>query len=111
MTVVATLDLAEAARRPWDVIAVGAGPAGALAARELARRGAAVLLVDRAAFPRRKVCGGCVNPWALATLAQVGLGGLTADLGAVPLAGMRLVVGGGTAYVPRAGSVALSRQA
>ena len=44
-----------------DVLVVGAGPAGATAARELAVRGVATLLVDREAFPRRKVCAGCTS--------------------------------------------------
>jgi len=44
-----------------DVLIVGAGPAGATAARELAARGVETLLVDREAFPRRKVCAGWVN--------------------------------------------------
>ncbi len=42
-----TLALADAARRRWDAVVVGAGPAGALAARQLARAGAGTLLVDR----------------------------------------------------------------
>ena len=44
----------------FDCIVVGAGPAGSTAARELAARGARVLLLDRAAFPRDKPCGGGV---------------------------------------------------
>ncbi len=44
-----------------DVIVVGAGPAGSTAAREIASRGARVLLVDRAKFPRDKPCGGAVT--------------------------------------------------
>lgn len=42
----------------FDVIVVGAGPAGSTAARELAASGARVLIVDRADFPRYKACGG-----------------------------------------------------
>lgn len=42
----------------WDVIVVGAGPAGASAARAAADNGASVLLLDRATFPRYKTCGG-----------------------------------------------------
>ena len=44
-----------------DVVVVGAGPAGSSAARELAARGARVLLLDRARFPRDKPCGGGVT--------------------------------------------------
>ena len=41
-----------------DVAVIGAGPAGALAAYALADRGASVVLLDRACFPRDKPCGG-----------------------------------------------------
>lgn len=40
---------------------MGAGPAGSTAAREIARRGHQVLLLDRARFPRDKPCGGGVT--------------------------------------------------
>lgn len=42
----------------WDVIVIGAGPAGSSAARAAANGGASVLLLDRAVFPRYKTCGG-----------------------------------------------------
>jgi len=58
----------------YDVIVVGAGPAGAVAARGLAAAGARTLLVDKAQFPRWKVCGCCLNGAALQTLASIGLG-------------------------------------
>ncbi len=42
----------------FDVLVIGAGPAGALAAYSLARDGYRVGVVDKAAFPRPKPCGG-----------------------------------------------------
>ncbi len=45
----------------YDVIVVGAGPAGSTTARECASRGLSVLLLDRAEFPRDKPCGGGVT--------------------------------------------------
>jgi flavin-dependent dehydrogenase len=45
----------------WDVIVVGAGPAGCAAAYELATSGRSLLLLDRCDFPRRKACGGGVT--------------------------------------------------
>ncbi len=53
-----------------DVVVVGGGPAGALAALILARGGARVRLFDRARFPRDKLCGDTLNPGALAVLAR-----------------------------------------
>ena len=47
------------------VLVVGAGPAGATAARTLAAAGVPVRLVDRAAFPRNKPCGGGISVRAL----------------------------------------------
>src|ERR1700692_3155008 len=108
MVIAATVDLVEAGARSWDVIVVGAGPAGSVAARELARHGAAVLLVDKARFPRPKVCGGCLNPQALSTLSAVGLGGLGERRGAVPLSRLELAVSGLRARLSSSGQ-ALSR--
>jgi flavin-dependent dehydrogenase len=57
---------------------VGAGPAGSSAGYHLAARGFAVTLIDRAAFPRDKVCGDWLPSAALLELARLGLdaGGL-----------------------------------
>ncbi|MDG3002375.1 NAD(P)/FAD-dependent oxidoreductase [Paludisphaera mucosa] len=95
----------------YDVVVAGAGPAGSMTARQLARQGARVLLVDRSRFPRPKVCGCCLNPRALATLERAGLGGLTADLQAVALTGMELATAGRRASIDRPLGVALSRDA
>jgi flavin-dependent dehydrogenase len=98
-----------ASRVGWDAAVVGAGPAGALAARQLARRGLRVLLLDRAAFPRPKTCGGCLNGAALATLQLAGLGDLPARLAAPRLRATRLLTRFGRADIPLPGGVSLSR--
>lgn len=58
-----------------DVLIAGAGPAGSVAATLLARVGVRVQLVDRARFPRDKLCGDSLNPGALACLRRLGLAG------------------------------------
>lgn len=76
-----------------DVVVVGAGPAGSTTALLLARAGIAVRIIDRAAFPRRKVCGEYLNAGAVDALARLGL--LEAvRAAAAPLLGVRLVSGG-----------------
>ena len=55
----------------FDVLVVGAGPAGAVAARQLAAAGARVRIVDRASFPRDKLCGDTLNPGSLAMLSRL----------------------------------------
>jgi len=54
-----------------DVLIVGAGPAGTIAATLLARQGVRVRIVDRARFPRDKLCGDTVNPGTLALLRRL----------------------------------------
>ena len=97
--------------RPWDCVVLGAGPAGAMTAREVARRGAHVLLLDRASFPRYKVCGCCLNPRSLGVLDRVGLGSLVRQLGGVPLNRLRLGAGRAKAGVPLPAGAAVSRTA
>jgi menaquinone-9 beta-reductase len=46
----------------WDVVVVGGGPAGAASAAAACRAGARVLVLDRADFPRDKVCGDGIAP-------------------------------------------------
>jgi flavin-dependent dehydrogenase len=57
-----------------DVAIVGAGPAGSAAAYFLARAGVDVLLLDKAVFPRDKVCGDGMSSRALDVLERMGLG-------------------------------------
>jgi flavin-dependent dehydrogenase len=105
----ATVTVDTAAERTWDVLVIGAGPAGAVAARELAAT-TNVLLVDRARFPRSKVCGCCLNGAALQTLEAIGLGALATDCGAIPLREFRLANRRRVASVPLREGVSLSRE-
>ncbi|MEQ8789747.1 MAG: FAD-dependent monooxygenase [Pirellulaceae bacterium] len=106
----ATISLDDAARDDWELVVLGAGPAGAMTAREAARQGIRVLLVDRSRFPRPKVCGCCVNQAALGVLTEAGLGDVPTSLGGRPLRAFQLASQGRLAEVPLGGGVAVSRE-
>ena len=57
----------------FDVLVVGAGPAGAASAAWLARAGHRVLVVERKQFPREKTCGDGLTPRAVRQLEDLGL--------------------------------------
>ncbi len=57
----------------YDVIVVGAGPGGATTATILAQKGYDVLLMDRNAFPRDKICGDAVPTGAIRTMTRLGM--------------------------------------
>ena len=59
----------------YDAVVIGAGPAGATAALALARAGRSVAIVERAEFPRRKVCGEFLSGTSAAVLDALGVGG------------------------------------
>ncbi len=52
----------------WDVIIIGAGPAGSACAWELQRKGKNVILLDKASFPRVKLCAGWITPYVFKLL-------------------------------------------
>jgi flavin-dependent dehydrogenase len=58
-----------------DAAVIGSGPAGATAARLLAQAGWSVALIERAGFPRRKVCGEFISAASAAVLEACGVGG------------------------------------
>jgi geranylgeranyl reductase family protein len=45
----------------YDVVIAGAGPAGSTAGYLLSKSGLKVLIIDKAAFPRKKLCGGLIT--------------------------------------------------
>ncbi|MQA96139.1 MAG: geranylgeranyl reductase family protein [Streptosporangiales bacterium] len=59
--------------READVIVVGAGPAGSTTAYYLAKSGLSVLLLEKTAFPREKVCGDGLTPRAVKELLAMGI--------------------------------------
>src|SRR3984957_11568614 len=67
----------------YDVVVVGAGPAGAMTAWSLAKRGAQVIVLDREQFPREKVCGDFIEPRGLRLIEA--MGGPAALAGTAPL--------------------------
>ena len=59
-------------KNSYDVIVVGAGPAGSVLGWELARQGVSVLLLEASRFPREKVCGDYIEPRGLRVLEAMG---------------------------------------
>ncbi len=57
----------------YDAIVIGAGPSGSIAAMFLARAGKSVLLIDKARFPRDKVCGDAQGRKAAAIMKDLGI--------------------------------------
>lgn len=78
------------------VVVVGAGPAGAATAILLAERGHAVTLLDKAAFPRPKICGEYLSPEGARVLDRLGVLKAVDAAGAQPLRGMRITAPDGT---------------
>lgn len=65
--------IADIPAKMWDVIIIGAGPAGSVAALILAAAGCSVLLLDRHKFPRDKTCGDLIIKDAMDCLQRLGV--------------------------------------
>lgn len=79
------------AESAWDIVVVGAGPAGSATAIRMARAGFSVMIVDSREFPRRKVCGGCLNQKSLQLLRDLVGDGSSIWKQAVELRAFRLL--------------------
>ncbi len=96
-------------QREWDVVIIGSGPAGAFAAYLLGQFSANVLLVDKAQFPRAKVCGCCINNAAINLLESNSLQNLLSEQGAVQLKDLHLFESNQRAIINLPRGVSLSR--
>lgn len=76
-----------------DAIVVGAGPAGATASAYLADAGLDVALLEKATFPRDKICGDGLTPRAVRELVSLGVPHPESE-GWIRNRGLRLIGGG-----------------
>jgi menaquinone-9 beta-reductase len=76
-----------------DVIVVGAGPAGSATACFLARAGIDVLVLEKATFPREKVCGDGLTPRGVKALVRMGVP-ISEQDGWLQNKGLRIIGGG-----------------
>jgi geranylgeranyl reductase family protein len=87
-----------------QVAIVGAGPGGSTAAYHLAQAGVDVVVLEKSAFPREKVCGDGLTPRAVKQLTAMGIETLTADgrarEGWIKNHGLRIIGGGMRIEVP-----------
>jgi menaquinone-9 beta-reductase len=102
----------DALRGAWDVLVIGAGVCGASAALAIARASPTlrVALVERAAWPRDKVCGCCLNAAACRLLESLGVSQAMTRAGASALQGTRIWRGARSVELPSAGGLVLGRR-
>jgi menaquinone-9 beta-reductase len=88
-----------ASDRDADVIVVGAGPAGSTVAYHCAQAGLDVLVLEKATFPREKVCGDGLTPRAVRCLVGMGVETRPED-GWIRNHGLRIIGGGMRLQLP-----------
>lgn len=74
----------------YDVIIVGAGPAGTSCGFFLAKNGLKVLILEKDKFPREKVCGDCLTPTGVSLTRELGIYSELLKVGK-PLEGVRII--------------------
>ncbi len=57
--------------KKFDILIAGAGPAGCSTALFLAEKGYSVAIIDKAVFPREKICGGALSDRAINTILRM----------------------------------------
>lgn len=95
----------------FDIIVIGAGPAGSVSAHQCATRGRSVLMLDKATFPRHKVCGCCLSHVGLEALRDCGLEERVRACSSVVLERFKLHVRGRQMQVDVPPGLAISRAA
>jgi flavin-dependent dehydrogenase len=86
----------------FDAAIIGAGPAGAAAARLLAQAGWSVALVEKAEFPRRKVCGEFISATTMPVLEACGIAEAFLAAAGPPVTHVGVYAGDATLASPRA---------
>lgn len=93
----------------FDVLVIGAGPAGTCTALAAIASGARTAIIERATFPRTKVCGCCLSPAGVAALRALGADDALHD--AVELREVTVVASGAVARIAGDRGVAIGRDA